>query len=171
MSEEIEQAIAEEDWDSARALILAALFEKPDSHWLLTRLGLTYYEQRNYSKALEYSELALELAPECPLALWDYAGSLEMLGRTAEALSGFRKLVFRGIEPIAYGDCGEGLSWARGLVADCHYRMAHCYIRLGRRRRAVAEFRRHLTLRGPMCESIYPVATVRRELKQAQGRE
>jgi hypothetical protein len=33
-------------------LIRAVLRKEPDSHWLLTRLGLAYCEERNYKKAL-----------------------------------------------------------------------------------------------------------------------
>jgi len=79
-----------------------------DDHWLLTRLGLTYYEEHNYKKALFYETQALRLAPKCPLVLWDYAGTLEMLGRDKEAIAIYRKLVKRGVDKIAYGECGEG---------------------------------------------------------------
>jgi len=48
MSKAIEAAIRSERWKKARQLIRAGLKEKPDSHWLLTRLGLTYYEERAY---------------------------------------------------------------------------------------------------------------------------
>ena len=41
----IEEAIGAEGWEGASALILTALAEKPESHWLLTRLGFTYYER------------------------------------------------------------------------------------------------------------------------------
>jgi tetratricopeptide (TPR) repeat protein len=80
MSKAIEAAIRSERWKKARQLIRAELNEKPNSHWLLTRLGLTYYEERAYRASLWYSQKALRLAPECLLALWDYAGSLQMLG-------------------------------------------------------------------------------------------
>ena len=54
--------------------------------------------------------------PNCPLALWDYAGALEMLDQTEEALSMYRRLVRRGVSAIAHGTCGEGLAWGRGLM-------------------------------------------------------
>lgn len=108
MPKAIEEAIHSKNWRRARQLIRAELKEKPDSHWLLTRLGLTYYEERAYRKSLSYSRKALRLAPNCPLALWDYAGSLQMLGRHRTALRVYRQLLSRGVEQIAYGDCGEG---------------------------------------------------------------
>jgi len=165
MSKAIERAIETEDWPRAGTLIRSALKCEPDNHWLLTRLGLTYYERRQYERALLYSEKAFALAPQCPLVLWDYAGCLDMLDRTQEALSMYRWLVRRGVERLAHGECGEGIAWARGLVADCYYRIAHCHRVLGDRTRAVASYRQHLALRGPGCRSIYSIAEVRKELQ------
>ncbi len=113
MPAEIEALLAAEDWEAARSLIRTRLATEPDSHWLLTRLGLTYYEQRRYRQALRYEGQALRLAPRCPLVLWDYAGTLDMLGRTSEALRIYRRLIRRGVERLAFGECGEGRAWAR----------------------------------------------------------
>ena len=165
MSKAIERAIDQENWPQARALMRSALRREPYSHWLLTRLGLTYYEQRQYKRALHYSEKALALDPRCPLVLWDYAGCLDMLDRPKDALPIYRKLIRRGVDRLAHGECGEGRAWARSLVADCHYRMAHCHRRLANNTQAVASYRRHLALRGPGCHSIYSITTVRNELQ------
>ena len=82
----IESLIAADDWKGARRVITTALQREPNSHWLLSRLALTYYEEFEYERALALERQALELAPNCPLALWGYAGSLEMLDRPREAL-------------------------------------------------------------------------------------
>lgn len=166
MSKAIEAAIHSEKWKKARQLIRAELKEKPDSHWLLTRLGLTYYEERAYRKSLSCSRKALRLAPHCPLVLWDYAGSLQMLGRHRMALRVYRQLLSRGVEQVAHDDCGEGRSWARGLIADCLYRQAQSYTELKEQKAAIDSYRKHLKMRGPACRSIYAVRTVRRELSE-----
>ena len=163
----IERLIRSHDWVAARKVILAELRSSPKSHWLLSRLGLTFYEQQRYTQALRYSLRALAEMPNCPLALWDYAGSLEMLDRTQEALKVYLHLIRRGICSVAFGDCGEGLAWARGLIADCHYRAAHCYVSLHRKKMAVKALKGHIALRGPGCRSIYSLAKVRKELKLA----
>jgi tetratricopeptide (TPR) repeat protein len=165
MSEAIESRIAAQDWAGARRLIRAALRRDPDSHWLLTRLGLTYYEQHRYDDALRYTTEALARAPRCPLVLWDYAGTLDQLGRHREALRIYSRLIRRGVESIAYDECGEGLRWARGLVADALYRQGLAYAALGEDRRARAALERHIAMRGPGTRSIYPLRDVRRELK------
>ena len=166
VSDKIEALIESDDWKGARRVIRAALRKEPDSHWLLSRLALAYYEEFNYEKALEYESQALSLAPNCPLVLWGYAGSLDMLGREREALKVYQRLVRRGAEAIAYGECGEGLARARGLVADCLYRMAECYECLGQRKKAVEFFEKHLAQRGAGCHSIYPLHKVRKELDE-----
>lgn len=48
MSKEIESFINSEQWGDARALILEKLVTESQSHWLWTRLSLTYYEQYDY---------------------------------------------------------------------------------------------------------------------------
>jgi tetratricopeptide (TPR) repeat protein len=120
----IEKAVQAEDWAAARSLIKTMLRPSPKDHWLLSRLALTYYEERQYERALYWEAMALQEAPYCPLAIWGHAGSLEMLGRSAEARVLYRWLLSWGEEELAYGDCGEGIRKARSLVTDCHYRIA-----------------------------------------------
>lgn len=169
--DQVESLIRAEKWSEARKLILAALKDQPDNHWLLTRLGLTYYEEGNYKIALRYERQALELAPSCPLALWDIAGSLQMLGRHAEALELYSGLVRRGVHSIARGPCGEGLARARGLVADSYLRMADSFKALGRHDDSFRSFEKHLDMRGPGCHSIYPLSSLdRRRVKRQKSR-
>ena len=166
VSDKIESLIEVGDWKGARNAIRTALRDEPESHWLLSRLALTFYEEFKYEKALEYEARALNLAPNCPLALWGYAGTLDMLGREREALKIYRRLVRRGAESIAYSECGEGLARARGLVADSLYRIAGCYESLGNSRKAVKFLEKHLAQRGKGCHSIYPLREVRKELNE-----
>jgi hypothetical protein len=56
-----------------------------DQAGLLTRLSVTYYEQKQYQKSLKCVVEALRVAPNCPLAIWDYAGTLDMLNRKKRA--------------------------------------------------------------------------------------
>ena len=169
MSDEIESLISADRWDEARDAIQAALDAEPSSHWLLARLALTYYEQRRYREALAVAERASGLAPRCPLVLWETAGALDMLGRTSEAVHIYRRIVRRNVDSLAHGDCGEGLAWARGLIADCWYRIARCHMRDGRRILSKRAFNTHLKLRGPGCQSIYPINRVRRELQALEN--
>jgi tetratricopeptide (TPR) repeat protein len=171
MSKEIEKAIRADDWLTARALIRTALKSEPTSHWLIARLGLTYYEQRQYKRALRCLEKAMALAPSCPLVLWDYAGALDMLGRTDDAIRIYRRLINRGVERIAVERCGEGKAWARGLIADCHFRLASCLMEKGRFKKAEAVLDRHIALRGRGCRTIYGMKDVRKQMRELKTKK
>jgi hypothetical protein len=158
----VESLIRAEKWGTARKVIRTELKKDPDNHWLLTRLGLTYYEERKYKMALRYESQAREITPCCPLVLWDNAGSLQMLGRHEEALELYSHLVSQGVNRIARGRCGEGLARARGLVADCYLRMSDSLKALGRRGDSFKLFEKHLDMRGPGCHSIYPLSSLDR---------
>jgi tetratricopeptide (TPR) repeat protein len=151
----IDNLIESERWSEARAALRLALKKEPRHHWLLTRLALTYYEQRRYPEALKYARRAFEYAPTCPLVLWDYAGALQMLGRHSEALDLYARIVTREISDLAAGECGEGRAWARGLVADAHYRASLSLKALGNEKASSSAFAQCLDLRGPGCRSIY----------------
>jgi len=155
MSAEIESAIEAENWPEAGRLIEAQLVHKPQDHWLLTRLGLTYYEQFDYELSLQYAEAALEIAPACPLAMWDCAGALDMLERYDGAIPLFQRIISAGDDEIAFGDCGEGLDWARKLIADCHFRLADCYRKSGNHLVAAENYEMYLKLRASGWGSIY----------------
>jgi tetratricopeptide (TPR) repeat protein len=164
MSEEIQKAIESENWEKARSLIRERLKKSPGNHWLITRLGLTYYEQRQYKRSLNYSKKAIKIAPNCPLVLWDYAGSLDMLNYKKEAISIYKRIISKGLNQIAYGKCGEGKAWARGLIADCHYRLACCYKDIGCFKKSLEEYKYHFALRGPGCHSVYNIKEIRKEV-------
>lgn len=163
MSQEIEDAIKHKNWEKVRRLVLKDLSKEPKSHWLLARLALTYYEEYKYERALIIGQRAYKLQPDCPLVLWDLAGTFNMLGRNQEAMAIYHRLIRRGVKAIAFGDCGEGLAWARGLVADCWYRLALCSIKLRRTAKAIKYYEQHLALRGSGCRSIYALKDVRKE--------
>lgn len=169
MTTTVEKLIKAENWPAARRAIRAELRSDPRNHWLLTRLGLTYYEQRDYRRALEYARRALVEAPRCPLVWWDYAGTLQMLGQYRDAMKVYRRLIQRGVSGIAFGDCGEGLARARGLVADCHYRLADCFQASRQRRMAIKSLEAHLAQRGPGCRSIYSLPEVKKELQKLRS--
>jgi len=165
----IERAIAANDWPKARRLIRERLREERDNHWLLTRLSLTYYEQKQYRKSLRYVTQALQIAPYCPLAVWDYAGTLDMLGRKKKALQIFQWLISWGEKAIAYGECGEGMRFARSLIADCYYRIACIHEERRERGKAMRAYRQHLRRRKPGVGSIYPLSEARRRYAALQA--
>jgi len=165
---EIERLIAAEDWIGARRKIQQASRGSAPSHWLLSRLALTYYEQYRYKVALKFERRALALAPHCPMVLWGLAGTFDMLERTAEAESIYRRIIRRGPERLATGRCGEGWRWARGLIADCWYRLAQIRERRGDRANARRAWRKYLSLRRAGA-SIYAARDARTRMRKLES--
>ncbi|MBR4252698.1 MAG: hypothetical protein IKQ15_10455 [Kiritimatiellae bacterium] len=167
----IEALVEKEDWENARKAILEELETNPDSHYLVTRLALTYYEQRQYETALHYSQESMKLAPRCPLVLWNYAGALEQTGHECEAIRIWKSLLRRGVERIAHGPCGEGIRQAESLLNDCRYRIGKTYYFLGRHALAWHYMHAHLRHRRRGLPSIYSRTDVLWNLKRiAQSR-
>jgi tetratricopeptide (TPR) repeat protein len=168
-SERINDLFKRQKWAEARRLLKKRLEKEPNDHWILTRLGTTYYEERDYLKALEFSRQAQPLAPECPLVLWDLASTLEMLGDDRNALGVYRELFARGPQRIATDECGEGMKWAVALLADCLYSAAGCLHRIGERDAAVSCLRQHLELRALGAKSIYSRREVSKRFAEVAG--
>lgn len=152
---EIDKLVAAEKWTKARTLILDQLLAAPTDHWLWTTLGLTFYEQRRYEKALQCSRRAVALAPDCPLVLWDYAGCLYMCGHGDAALAIWTLLLSMDLEEVAYGECAEGMDWALQLINDVHYRMGRYYQWKKDPERARVSFEKYLHNREHGVGSIY----------------
>lgn len=158
----------EENWNSARKILLKLIKDYPDDHWFLTRLSNTYYEEKNYIKALEYVEKARKIAPRCPLVLWDYAGTSDMLNNNEGAIRIYKGLIRRGVKRIAYGECGEGIRWARSLVNDCRYKLGLIYAKMGDFGLAINFLRAHIANRNRNCYSIYHLRKVKKDLVDLQ---
>jgi tetratricopeptide (TPR) repeat protein len=162
----IEDLIAAKKWTQARALLQDELLSAPTDHWVWTTLGLTYYEQRMYEKALSCSKRAVELGPDCPLVLWDYAGCLYMTGRESAALAIWTLLLDMELEEVANGECSEGMDWAMQLLNDVHYRMGRYFQGKGDVDQARTSFDKYLHNRAHGVGSIYDQAKVEGFLSQ-----
>jgi tetratricopeptide (TPR) repeat protein len=157
-----------EDWPKAIELNKKLLAANPNSHWLLANLSSNYYEARQYKTALKYAEKALKIAPTCPMVLWDYAGTLDMLGQTAKARSIWKGLVKRGARTIAGGECGEGIRQAESLLNDCRYSLGVSYEESGEKKEAARYYKDHLKHRKPGLPSLYTMAEVKKRLRGLQ---
>jgi hypothetical protein len=92
-----------------------------------------------------------------------------MRGLAKEALDVWKKLIRRGVKSIAYGECGEGITWAKSLVNDCNYRIGRCYAWIGSHALAVRYFRKHLENRRRGARSGYHLSDVKQELAATQS--
>ncbi len=113
---------------------------------------------------MEYVRQALKISPRCPLVLWDYANTLEMLDKDRDALQVYKRLTRRGVSRIAYGECGEGIRWARSLVNDCRYRIGLIYASMGDFILASKYIRAYIANRSRNCPSVYYLRDVKKRI-------
>ena len=132
-------------WEKARKLLSKEVAKEPDNHWLLTQLGVTFYEQRHYEEALRLFLKSQSIVPDCPLTLWNLAGALDALGKHAQAVRIYRWLLESDTSP-AQDPCWESDAWAEALKADCLYRLGVIHERRGRKRQAERCYRQYLDL-------------------------
>lgn len=144
-TESIEDLLRRSDWEKARRSIERALAKRPDDHWLLTQLGVTYYEQQRYREALGPLMKSFDLVPDCPLTLWNIAGAVDALGQPKLAIE-FYKWLLAGRKSSADDPCWESADWTERLQSDCVYRIGVCFRHLNRRKLAEHCFRQYVDL-------------------------
>jgi tetratricopeptide (TPR) repeat protein len=164
LSERVNDAFAKEDWTHARQLLVAELARAPDDHWLHSRLSATYYEERNYQEAYRHIKKAYALAPDCPLVLWDLAGTLFALGKVREAARIYRTLIHKRPQMLANEPHGEGLEWALSLLIDCLFRSGMCFQALGKRASALKCYRSFIEMRAQWSGGIYTIEDAAKQL-------
>jgi len=154
----------ENNWTELREYLQKWLEEEPDDHWLLAQLAETYYLEKQFDKALELAEKAWKIAPRCPLTIWEYSESLIRLGKYYEAEPLYRSILQRGVNRIAFGECGEGIRAARTLVNDCRYSLGLIQANKGDFRLAEKYIRKHIASRNRNCTSLFRLREVKKDL-------
>jgi tetratricopeptide (TPR) repeat protein len=167
IGDQIDGLIMRDQWEKARALIEKALEKEPASHWLLTQLGETYYEQRQYKKALGLLLKSLDIVPDCPLTLWHLAGTLDALGYAAGALRLYTWLLESKKTPED-DPCWESTEWTDALKTDCVFRIGVCFQHLRRKDKAEACFRRYIDLLLAGAAGSYPIEEALRHIRQGR---
>jgi tetratricopeptide (TPR) repeat protein len=172
-SNQIEKLIAAGKWKQAEDAIKKRLDKEPDNHWLWSRLSTAKYEQRDYKGALGAVEKALEIVPDCPLALWDYAGALDMIGKPSEAAEVYLRLLRRGRQELDTPDqdadeCWEGRNWTLGIMVDCLFRIAGLLAKNGEKSRAIKLYNEFLALVDHGSPGIYTREDAEAKLKKLQ---
>lgn len=132
-------------WEEARQLLEIARAKDPENHWILTQLAVTFYEQKRYDEALKLLQESLRIVADCPLTLWNLAGTLEALKKPTAAIRIYTWLL-ESDKSSADDPCWESKDWTDSLKADCIYRLGGCFKGLGKKRKAEQCYRQYLNL-------------------------
>jgi tetratricopeptide (TPR) repeat protein len=146
-------------WAKARKLLEEERERDPNDHWVVTQLGVTFYEEHRYQEALESFLASLQIVPDCPLTLWNAAGALDSLGQHARAVLIYTWLLRANISPNK-DPCWESKERADALKTDCVYRLGLCFEHLGKRETAEHCYRQYMNLLATGIEGTYPVDDV-----------
>jgi hypothetical protein len=165
LNERVTKLFEECQWGKARALLEKAREKDHENHWLLTQLGVTYYEQRKYKKALQIFLKSQKIVPDCPLTLWNVAGTLSALGNQTEAMRIYTSLLQSNKSPEE-DSCWESEQWTNSLKADCVYRLGDCFERQGKKRKAEHCYREYLDLMLIGIEGSYSIEDVKRQVQE-----
>lgn len=166
--ETIDALIQRKEWEGARARIREELASDPDNHWLLTQLGVTYYEQRQYRESLKWFLKSFAIVPDCPLTLWNLAGALDAIGKPKMAVTLYRWLLQSDVSPED-DPCWESEEWTESLKTDCVYRLGLCFEHLGRKESAEHCFRQYIQLLLIGVNGMYPIEDAVRHIRGLRG--
>jgi predicted Zn-dependent protease len=166
---EIDALIQADKYSEACVRICPLLRHFPTDAYLLNDMALAYYERRMYKRALQYSLEAVAITPNDPLYLFNHAGILGMVGKVADSIRVFEKIIKMG--PVRAGtvECSEGVTWARSLINDARFRVADFYLDAGECDKAHRYVHQHLRLRTEGVRSMYPRRDAVKLLKKIQA--
>jgi tetratricopeptide (TPR) repeat protein len=168
LNDRVNELFRRDQWNEARKLLTQALAKDPENHWLLTQLGVTLYEQRRYKRALQIFQRSRRILADCPLTLWNLAGALDALGKSAEAARIFTWLLQSKITPEE-DPCWESTEWTQALKTDCLYRLGVCYQHLGKKQKAERSFREYVELLLLGIDGSYSLDDVMGRLRALHG--
>jgi tetratricopeptide (TPR) repeat protein len=149
----------EEKWEEARSLLEKEREKDPSNHWILTQLGVTFYEQGLYEEALQLFRASLEILDDCPFTLWNLAGVLDALGNYAAAIKVYIWLI-ESKRTAKNDPCWESEQWTNSLKTDCLYRLGICFQHLGKKKQAEHCYRQYLNLMASGIDSLYTAEDV-----------
>jgi tetratricopeptide (TPR) repeat protein len=156
------------EWEKARKLLQEAREKDPTDHWLLTQLGVTLYEEGKYQEALPLFQESWKIVKDCPLTLWNLAGTLDALGKHANAMRIYTWLL--KVKKSPQDDpCWESAKWTDALKADCAYRIGLCFQHLGQMQKAEHCYRQYINLLLSGINGSYAIEDVMGQIRGLPG--
>jgi tetratricopeptide (TPR) repeat protein len=165
LSSKINDLFRQCKWEEARKILQLERERDPRSHWVLTQLGVTFYEQLRYEDALKIFLASLNILGDCPLTLWNLAGTLDSLGKHAGAMQIYTWLL-QSKKTADEDPCWESKEWTDALKTDCVYRMGVCFRHLGKKQEAEHCFRQYVNLLLTGIEGTYSIEDVGEQIQK-----
>jgi len=137
-----------------------------DDDWFLGRLASLYLESRDYTRAINAINMALEIEPEDSIYLWRYAQILERTKKYSKALAVLKKILNKSDKKVSQTYTSNSLWYAKALKNDCRYHVGLCYEQLGRTDLAVKWIKSHLDNRQKGLRSNYSKKDVLSRLRK-----
>lgn len=153
-------------WTELREFLIKWLDEEPDDHWILLHIAEIDYQEKHFDEALEYAEKAFKFAPRCPLAIWEYAETLDRVGSHEEAALLYKRLIRKGVNRVAFGECGEGIRWAKMITNDSRYVLGVIYAGKGEYFLAESYIKKYISNRNCRYESRFSLREAKKDLAQ-----
>lgn len=102
--------------------------EFPNDYYLWTIMSEYCYDNGMKELCMESAKRAhsINYEEDDMLVVYDYGSALYLNGRYDEAIAEFDKILTKDINFIAYGEHGEGMRWAKKLLADARELRADC---------------------------------------------
>lgn len=137
----------------------------------MCKMAQSYVVENRLLTALRWSAAAVKSAPSCPIANWDHAGSLFLLGRDAAAERRLRIMLKRGIRGItnAGDSCSQSRGWAKAYLADCHFLLSSVLNSRGKLQGALREARNYVRARESGSRSSYMLEEGRSQVTRLEG--
>jgi tetratricopeptide (TPR) repeat protein len=168
LTEKINCLFAKEEWGKARRLLQAELVKAPTDHWIVTQLGVTFYEQKRYEESLQLFRRSTQIVPDCPLTLWNLAGTFDATGDHANAIEIYTWLVNCTTSPDE-DPCWESEEWADALKTNSVYRLGVCFQNSGNSTAAEFCYRQYIDLLLIGVEGSYSIEDARRHIQSLHG--
>jgi tetratricopeptide (TPR) repeat protein len=170
LSTKINDLFNQRKWEEARQILELERERDPQNHWVLTQLGVTFYEQFEYNHALKIFLASLNILNDCPLTLWNLAGTLDSLGKPDRAVEIYTWLLQSRITADE-DPCWESKERTDALKADCVYRLGVCFRHLGKKPEAEHCFRQYVNLLLTGIDGTYSFEDVGVELRKIQRKK
>jgi hypothetical protein len=105
---------------------------------------------------------------DCPLTLWNLAGTLDALGKHTDAIKIYTWLLETD-RSVAEDPCWESKEWTDALKTDCVYRLGICFQHVNKMKKAEHCYRQYLNLLLSGVEGSYSVEDVLRRIRDVHN--